>query len=79
MPKVAKVKNKAPAEVQITAEQLLREAKERDLEILPPPPKQKISDEAELLDYQQRKRKVFEDNIRKDRSVSLKKFRLEKF
>jgi len=30
------VKNKAPAEIQITAEQLLREAKERDLEILPP-------------------------------------------
>lgn len=30
------VKNKAPAEIQITAEQLLREAKERDLEIVPP-------------------------------------------
>lgn len=30
------VKNKAPADIQITAEQLLREAKERDLEILPP-------------------------------------------
>lgn len=70
MPKVAKVKNKAPAEVQITAEQLLREAKERDLEICAPPPKQKIQDEAELADYQQRKRKTFEDNLRKDRSVS---------
>ncbi|EDW78259.1 uncharacterized protein Dwil_GK16333 [Drosophila willistoni] len=69
MPKVAKVKNKAPAEVQITAEQLLREAKERDLEILPPPPKQKISDPAELADYQQRKRKTFEDNLRKNRMV----------
>ncbi|CAO1399070.1 unnamed protein product [Diamesa hyperborea] len=69
MPKVAKVKNKAPAEIQITAEQLLREAKERDLEILPPPPKQKISDAAELADYQQRKRKVFEDNLRKNRNV----------
>lgn len=63
------VKNKAPAEVQITAEQLLREAKERDLEILPPPPKQKISDPAELADYQQRKRKTFEDNLRKNRMV----------
>jgi hypothetical protein len=71
MPKVAKVKNKAPAEVQITAEQLLREAKERDLEICAPPPKQKIQDEAELADYQQRKRKTFEDNLRKDRSVSI--------
>lgn len=33
---IRQVKNKAPAEIQITAEQLLREAKERDLEILPP-------------------------------------------
>jgi hypothetical protein len=31
-----KVKNKAPAAVQITAEQLLREAKERQLEVVPP-------------------------------------------
>ncbi|EEB12300.1 protein crooked neck, putative [Pediculus humanus corporis] len=69
MPKMAKVKNKAPAEIQITAEQLLREAKERDLEILPPPPKQKISDREELADYQHRKRRGFEDNIRKNRSV----------
>lgn len=63
------MKNKAPAEIQITAEQLLREAKERDLEILPPPPKQKISDPAELADYQLRRRKQFEDNIRKNRTV----------
>ncbi|EEC15008.1 crooked neck protein, putative [Ixodes scapularis] len=69
IPKVAKVKNKTPAEIQITAEQLLREAKERDLEILPPPPKQKISDPEELAEYQIRKRKGFEDNIRKNRSV----------
>ncbi|XP_067011879.1 protein crooked neck isoform X2 [Anabrus simplex] len=69
MPKVAKVKNKAPAEIQITAEQLLREAKERDLEILPPPPKQKISDPEELADYQHRKRKAFEDSLRKNRTV----------
>ncbi|KAH9422110.1 Crooked neck-like protein 1 [Dermatophagoides pteronyssinus] len=63
-----KVKNKAPAEIQITAEQILREAKERELEIVPPPPKQKISDPDELADYQLRKRKAFEDNIRKNRS-----------
>lgn len=48
---------------------MLREAKERDLEILPPPPKQKISDPAELADYQHRKRKAFEDNLRKNRMV----------
>ncbi|KAK7151229.1 hypothetical protein R3I93_012234 [Phoxinus phoxinus] len=69
IPKVAKVKNKAPAEVQITAEQLLREAKERELELLPPPPKQKITDKEELNDYKLRKRKAFEDNIRKNRTV----------
>ncbi|CAH1261589.1 CRNKL1 [Branchiostoma lanceolatum] len=69
IPKVAKVKNKMPAPVQITAEQLLREAKERELEVLPPPPKQKISDEDELKEYQLRKRKEFEDNIRKNRGL----------
>lgn len=55
------MKNKAPAEVQITAEQLLREAKERELELLPPPPKQKITDKEELNDYKLRKRKVGTD------------------
>ncbi|XP_028409035.1 crooked neck-like protein 1 [Dendronephthya gigantea] len=69
VPKVAKVKNKAPAHVQITAEQLLREAKERQLEVVPPPPKQKISDPEELKEYKLRKRKAFEDNIRKNRSL----------
>lgn len=47
----------------------MREAKERDLEILPPPPKQKISDPAELADYQHRKRKTFEDGLRKNRMI----------
>uniref|UniRef100_A0A8C7Z3E2 Crooked neck pre-mRNA splicing factor 1 n=1 Tax=Oryzias sinensis TaxID=183150 RepID=A0A8C7Z3E2_9TELE len=69
IPKVAKVKNKAPADVQITAEQLLREAKERELELLPPPPKQKITNAEELNDYKLRKRKAFEDNIRKNRTI----------
>ena len=63
------VKNKAPAEIQITAEQLLREAKERDLEIVAAPPKQKISDPEELAAYRLKKRKGFEDNIRKNRYV----------
>uniref|UniRef100_A0A8C2Z9D2 Crooked neck pre-mRNA splicing factor 1 n=1 Tax=Cyclopterus lumpus TaxID=8103 RepID=A0A8C2Z9D2_CYCLU len=69
VPLALQVKNKAPAEVQITAEQLLREAKERELELLPPPPKQKITDEEELNDYKLKKRKGFEDNIRKNRTV----------
>eukprot|EP00095_Tigriopus_kingsejongensis_P011503 maker-scaffold56_size446035-snap-gene-3.29 protein:Tk11503 transcript:maker-scaffold56_size446035-snap-gene-3.29-mRNA-1 annotation:"protein crooked neck-like" len=67
-PKMARVKNKAPAELQITAEQLLREAKERQLEIVPAPPKQTIADAAELADFQLRKRKSFEDSIRKSGS-----------
>ncbi|KFD52242.1 hypothetical protein M514_06805 [Trichuris suis] len=66
--KAVRVKNKAPAPVQITAEQLLREAKERNLEILPPPPKKRISDPEELREYQYKRRKEFEDNIRKNRS-----------
>jgi len=33
------------------------------------PPKQKISDKDELADYQLRKRKAFEDELRKNRSV----------
>jgi crooked neck len=35
-PKIIPVKNKTPAPVQITAEQLLREAKERQLEYVAP-------------------------------------------
>ncbi|XP_069876598.1 crooked neck-like protein 1 [Dipodomys merriami] len=69
IPQLAKVKNKAPALVQITAEQLLREAKERELELLPPPPQQRIADEEEFNDYKLRKRKAFEDNLRKNRTV----------
>lgn len=69
VPRAAKVKNKAPVPVQITAEQLLREAKERQLELVPPPPKQKISDPDELQEYKLRKRKAFEDSLRKNRSV----------
>ncbi|XP_070577296.1 crooked neck-like protein 1 [Ptychodera flava] len=68
-PKVAKVKNKMPAELQITAEQILREAKERELEAVPPPPKQKITDPEELQEYRLKKRKEFEDNLRKNRTV----------
>merc|ERR1739838_312863 len=70
LPKMAKVKNKAPAGLQITAEQLLREAKERQLEIVPAPPKQKIADADGLADYQMRKRKEFEDALRKNKLVT---------
>ncbi|KAL3101196.1 hypothetical protein niasHT_027952 [Heterodera trifolii] len=65
--KAEKVKNKAAAVVQITAEQLLREAKERELEAIPPPPKVRITDPEELAENHRRRRKEFEDNIRKNR------------
>ncbi|KAI3859669.1 hypothetical protein MKX03_031183 [Papaver bracteatum] len=61
-----RVKNKTPAPIQITAEQILREARERqESEIRPP--KQKITDPSELADYRLRKRKEFEDLIRRVR------------
>ncbi|CAN6333051.1 unnamed protein product [Urochloa humidicola] len=70
LPRATRVKNKTPAPIQITAEQILREARERqEPEIRPP--KQKITDTHELSEYRLRKRKEFEDVIRRVRwSVS---------
>ena len=51
---------------QITAEQILREAKELQEQDFKPP-KQKITDEAELAEYRLRKRKEFEDLVRRVR------------
>nr|XP_029121335.1 LOW QUALITY PROTEIN: crooked neck-like protein 1 [Elaeis guineensis] len=66
LPRPTRVKNKTPAPIQITAEQILREARERqEPEIRPP--KQKITDVYELSDYRLRKRKEFEDQIRRVR------------
>ncbi|KAI8824748.1 hypothetical protein BJ741DRAFT_632745 [Chytriomyces cf. hyalinus JEL632] len=64
----SKVKNKNAAQVQITAEQLLREAQERSSEQPFVKEKQKIADLDELNDYKQKKRKGFEDAIRKNRN-----------
>jgi len=66
--RVTKVKNKSAAPVQITAEQILREALERQ-EAEPKPPKQKITDPEELADYRLRKRKAFEDAIQRQRHL----------
>ncbi|KAL0002398.1 hypothetical protein SO802_016179 [Lithocarpus litseifolius] len=66
LPRPTRVKNKTPAPIQITAEQILREARERqEAEIRPP--KQKITDATELSEYRLRKRKEFEDLIRRVR------------
>ncbi|TDL16887.1 protein prenylyltransferase [Rickenella mellea] len=61
-----RVKNRAPAAVQITAEQLLREAQERQ-ETAFRAPKQRVEDFEELHEYRGRKRKEFEERIRRTR------------
>jgi len=61
-----RVKNKAPAPVQITAEQILREANEfREVPIKVP--KQIIVDGEELAEHKLAKRKEFEDRIRRNK------------
>ncbi|TFY53910.1 hypothetical protein EVG20_g9917 [Dentipellis fragilis] len=60
------IKNRAPAAVQITAEQLLREAQERQ-EAQFTAPKQRVEDFEELNEYRGRKRKEFEERIRRTR------------
>lgn len=59
------IKNKQPADQQITAEQVLREAKELQLEDQYTKPKQVISDQHELAEYRLRERKKFEDEVRR--------------
>ncbi|KAF2279460.1 TPR-like protein [Westerdykella ornata] len=61
-----RVKNKAAAPIQITAEQLLREAVDRQDDKIKAPT-QRFADLEELHDYQGRKRKEFEDYIRRNR------------
>ncbi|EPQ50333.1 hypothetical protein GLOTRDRAFT_12627, partial [Gloeophyllum trabeum ATCC 11539] len=61
-----RVKNRAPAAIQITAEQILREAQERQ-ESQFRAPKQRIEDFEELHEYRGRKRKEFEERIRRTR------------
>lgn len=58
-----RVKNKNPAPIQISAEQLLREAVERQ-EVVAAPPKQQIADADELAEYQFRKRSTFEQQVK---------------
>ncbi|GAU49035.1 hypothetical protein TSUD_236930 [Trifolium subterraneum] len=61
--RAAKNKNYAP--IQITAEQIVHEAKEEAEIHRHRPPKFKINDGTELADYRLRKRKEFEDLIRR--------------
>ncbi|KAI0009083.1 cell cycle control protein [Xylariaceae sp. FL0662B] len=61
-----RVKNKAAAPVQISAEQLLREAVDRQETGLQAPT-QRFADLEELHEFQGRKRKEFEDYVRRNR------------
>ncbi|KAI9916112.1 hypothetical protein PsorP6_018219 [Peronosclerospora sorghi] len=60
------VKNRAPAPIQITAEQILLEANQRK-EGTFKPPRRRITDAAELAEYRLGKRKAFEDELRRQR------------
>ncbi|KAF8819093.1 putative crooked neck family 1 protein isoform 2, partial [Cardiosporidium cionae] len=60
------VKNKTPAAVQITAEQLLLEAVQRQADDVRPP-SVRIVDQEELQSYRIRKRKEYEDTLRRQR------------
>jgi len=61
-----RVKNKAAAPIQISAEQLLREAVDRQDDKLKAPT-QRFADMEELHEFQGRKRKEFEDYVRRNR------------
>ena len=63
----ARVKDKTPASVQITAEQILREAQNRQ-DGFRRAPRQRILDHEELQAFQGTKRKQFEETVRKDRT-----------
>lgn len=66
--RIPRTLNKAPADIQITAEQLLKEALANQIDDIKPPRIQ-INDEEELDDYLHRKRAEFENNIRKQRPL----------
>jgi len=62
------VKNRSAAAIQISAEQLLREARDRQIDThAAAPPRQHVADAEELADFCRSKRKEFEDKIRMQR------------
>ncbi|KAJ1883263.1 NineTeen Complex (NTC) component [Coemansia sp. RSA 1722] len=60
------IKNKNAAAIQITAEQLIREAYDRQ-GAAQKAPRQKVLDGEELSDYQMRRRREFEEGVRKNK------------
>lgn len=62
-----RIKNRAPAAIQISAEQILREAHDRQEQPLRQT-KTRIEDHEELEEYRARKRKEYEEVIRRTRA-----------
>jgi len=65
---VGRIKNRMPAAIQITAEQLMQEAGDRASQSLPPAPRRHVADTAELASHRLRVRKEFEDRLRANRN-----------
>jgi crooked neck len=61
------IKNRMPAAIQITAEQLIQEAGDRASQSLPSAPRRHVADAAELASHRLRVRKEFEDRLRINR------------
>jgi crooked neck len=61
--KVPRIKNYAPAEIQVTSEQLIRESIQYQLDEHRPT-QVRITDPEELEDYKYRMRKSYEDSLR---------------
>ena len=68
MDRINKIKNRMPAAIQITAEQLMQEAGDRASQSLPPAPRRHVADTAELASHRLRVRKEFEDRLRTNRN-----------
>ncbi|GJN34335.1 hypothetical protein PR202_gb22985 [Eleusine coracana subsp. coracana] len=65
LPRVTRVKNKSSSKLQITAEQIIREAREQREPEHPRGPARKIADADELAEYLLGERKKFEDAVRR--------------
>jgi len=63
VPKGVQVKNRAPAPIQITAEQILVESRERAEQQAPAAPRRHITDPAELAEHRMRVRKEYEGRL----------------
>ncbi|KAM0849997.1 hypothetical protein ACQ4PT_053392 [Festuca glaucescens] len=71
LPRATRVKNKAPSPIQITAEQIIRDARGCQDRSIKPPPMSKIADLDELSEYRLGERNLFEEKIgRADCGVS---------